>query len=224
VNCQTSDPVLVESTWPKVLLLLSDWWARPDAARTSHWANKSFSAEARLLVGAHDADALSTLDRLLAAFTAERHQLAEEYERLFVGPAAIPCPPYEAVWRTDRPSHEQRTVIGPSTEHVKQLYSEMGLRLRGDHSELADHITVELEALAYAIGVAKNGHVTDALSAALACWLPLFCTSVTQNSRLDFYRALAQMTLVLFSSSVAESTSSAHISASTSAIEGVVQS
>lgn len=200
MSCQVPHSALVDSTWPTVLFLLSDWWARPDVARASGWANRSFSAEARLLVGACNAEAVSTLDRMLNAFATERNDLAHEYERLFVGPAAVPCPPYEAVWRTDRPANELRTVIGPSTEDVKRLYEQIGLRLRADQAELADHIGIELEALAYASGVAQNSEVSDQIEARLGNWLPVFCASVLQNSSLEFYRALSQLTLLLLPS------------------------
>jgi TorA maturation chaperone TorD len=175
--------------------VLAGWWARPDADRIVQWNTSKYREQVVLLWRENLRDSEKTIETLLSALALEQDQLSAEYERLFVGPTAIPCPPYEAVWRTDRPKHEQGTVMGNSTLQLKQLYSNLGLQLRPDQTELADHIAVELEALAYAwcIGDSEQancliGHLQD--------WLPAFCESVLANSRAEFYRNLAEITLI----------------------------
>lgn len=183
-----------------VALVLADWWTRPDARQMELWASAAYRERVVLLW--HEAFGVSgeACESLICAFSLEQQQLAAEYERLFVGPAAIPCPPYEAVWRTDRPKQEQGTVVGKSTAAVQRLYGELGLRLRSDQVELADHIAIELEALGYAWS-ANAVERADCLIGRLHDWLPPFCAAVVANSQLKFYRDLAEITWDFLSSS-----------------------
>lgn len=182
-----------------VAQMLGDWWTRPDAERLSLWGSTAYREQVATLWRENLGDASGeSVERLLSALAVEQHQLAAEYERLFVGPAAISCPPYEAVWRTDRPKQEQGTVVGKSTEQVKQLYSELGLRLQPDQVELADHIAIELEALAYAWDSGADSSLADRLLRQFQGWLPPFCASVVVNCRLEFYRQLAEITKECF--------------------------
>lgn len=130
---------------------------------------------------------------LFSAAMSDGRELPMEYERLFVGPAAIPCPPYEAVWRKDRPKHEQGTVMGPSTSDVVGIYRELGLQFRREQMELADHLAIELEALAFAWTSGEDA-IAHRLSQRINFWIPDFCASVVENSRIEFYRGLAMIT------------------------------
>lgn len=101
-------------------------------------------------------------------------------------------PPYESVWRTDRPRLAQGTVMGPAAAAVKALYGEIGLRVRDDAHELPDHIAIELEALTVALGrVDSEGAARSLLQDHLAIWLPPFCGRVDSMAAHPFYRALA---------------------------------
>ncbi|HYB83832.1 MAG TPA: molecular chaperone TorD family protein [archaeon] len=71
--------------------------------------------------------------------------LAKEYLRLFVGPGHMPCPPYEAVHRKDRPDFERGLVMGPSTADVRRAYLAAGLDLSKTYTDLPDHIAAEME-------------------------------------------------------------------------------
>lgn len=173
--------------------VLADWWTRPDAARIDLWVCPGYQKQVTFLWRETFGSSGKSVERLFSALSHEKKCLTAEYERLFVGPAAIPCPPYEAVWRMDRPKHEQGTVLGKSTVRVKQLYAELGLRLRPDQVELADHIAIELEALAYALSIG-DPQPADCLIGQLQGWLPPFCGAVVANSQLEFYKDLAEVT------------------------------
>jgi len=71
--------------------------------------------------------------------------LAKEHLRLFVGPGHIPCPPYEAVYRKDRPDFERGLVMGPSTADVRRAYLAAGLNISKTYTDLPDHIAAEME-------------------------------------------------------------------------------
>lgn len=180
----------------QIAQLLSDWWTRPDPARIALWASAPYQDEVLQLWQETVQGDTASVGKLLAGF-ADGDELTTEYERLFVGPAAIPCPPYEAVWRSDRPKHEQGTVMGGSTMCIRQIYRELGVRLRASEVELPDHIAMELEALAHAWA---TNHVAqaEALVRLFQGWLPAFAASVVTNSRADFYRWLAELTWEFF--------------------------
>ena len=72
-------------------------------------------------------------------------ELEFEYNRLFVGPEHVQCPPYESVYRSDRPDVELGLVMGPSVTDVKRMYGEAGLGMSKELKELPDHIAIELE-------------------------------------------------------------------------------
>ena len=90
----------------------------------------------------------STKAQLENTRTSERPALAElakEYLRLFVGPGHVPCSPYEAVHRNDRPDFERGLVMGPSTADVRRAYLAAGLDLSKNYTDLPDHIAAEME-------------------------------------------------------------------------------
>jgi len=72
-------------------------------------------------------------------------ELRVEYNRLFVGPGKLPCPPYESVYRRDRVKDEIGTLMGPSVLDVKNRYAEAGLELSKSFKDYPDHVAVELE-------------------------------------------------------------------------------
>jgi len=132
--------------------------------------------------------------------------LRVEYARLFVGPAALPCPPYGSVYR-ERPGKDQLgLVMGESTVAVKNLYREAGLEM-STGTQLPDHISVELEFMHYLCreeAARRESKTTAAgefmdfqgrmLKEHLGLWVPEFTALVGQSTEHDFYRALANLT------------------------------
>jgi TorA maturation chaperone TorD len=71
--------------------------------------------------------------------------LDKEYLRLFVGPGHVHCPPYEAVYRKERPLLERGLVMGQSAVDVRRKYAEANLKLSDKFTDLPDHIALEME-------------------------------------------------------------------------------
>ncbi len=120
--------------------------------------------------------------------------LEVEYNRLFVGPARPPAPPYESLYRDPG-----GLVMGPSAQAVQARYTEAGFAMAPDHRDLPDHVAAEL---AFMACLAAEGEATwpwqqraaAFLTQHLAVWLPLFCQRVRAAGRHPFYPALADLT------------------------------
>jgi TorA maturation chaperone TorD len=172
--------------------LLSHFWSRPVTDEVASWA------EARDLEAATDrrisSDPLREPVRVPGLEEVPR--LLDEYERLFVGPGQVPCPPYESFWREDVPVDIRRTLMGPCTAELKEIYSDLGLQMSSQSVELPDHIAIELEAMAYALSFEETAPVARRIfEEHLARWLPRLCRAVAHEVVEAFYRDLAVLTL-----------------------------
>jgi TorA maturation chaperone TorD len=172
--------------------LLAHFWSRPVSDEVASWA------EARDLEAETDSRISSDPLRepVIVPDLEEVPALLDEYERLFVGPGQVPCPPYESFWREDVPVDIRRTLMGPCTADLKRMYLELGLRVSSRAGELPDHIAIELEAMAYALSFDETGPVARQIfEEHLARWLPRLCRAVAHEAEQSFYRNLAVLTL-----------------------------
>ncbi len=133
-----------------------------------------------------------------------RLDLEVEYNRLFVGPATPPCPPYQSVYDVERSAADYGTMVGPTTEAMEKRLRAEGLGVTLDHAELADHAAVELELMWYLL--AKAAETEDEADAApylqranelaqqhLAPWMTQFGSCVVKEARHPFYRATGKL-------------------------------
>ena len=125
-----------------------------------------------------------------------------EYNRLFVGPARVPCPPYESVHVKDRPEMELGLVLGPSAADVKRKYSEAGLVVSESFRDLPDHIGVELEFMWFLCDRELNSKddgdaekwrrlERDFLASHLEPWAGQFAAKVLGSTSSPYYRLAA---------------------------------
>jgi len=135
--------------------------------------------------------------RTLQAFTPA--ELIPEYHRLFVGPAGLPAPPYESVYREDW------RVMGESTVDVMRQYAEAGYTLVPTFKDLPDHVAAELAFMALLAEEESKAWRGEDASAALLWlgrerafleshltrWLPAFCDRLLTSTEAPFYRGLA---------------------------------
>jgi putative dimethyl sulfoxide reductase chaperone len=128
--------------------------------------------------------------------------LSFEYNRLFVGPERLPCPPYESVHRKDRSELEMGMVLGPSVLDVKRRYAEAGLEISKTFKDLPDHIAVELEFMHYLCSKeleTENPEVCEKLRRIqaeffrlhLLPWASSFADKIADNTASPFYGKVA---------------------------------
>ena len=173
--------------------LLSHFWSRPLPEEVEAWVGAhDFLAETHQLLSSEPAGEPVSVPE----DPAESLGLLDEYERLFVGPGQVPCPPYESFWREDVSVDIRRTLMGPCTTELKDLYGELGLQVSSGSGELPDHVAMELEALAYSLSSDETEPVGRRLyTEHLAQFLPRLCRAVAHDAESAFYRDVAALTL-----------------------------
>ncbi|POP47143.1 Tat proofreading chaperone DmsD [Superficieibacter electus] len=119
--------------------------------------------------------------------------LARAFQRLFVGPWALPAPPWGSVWM-DRES----VLFGDSTLALRQWMRENSIAFESQQNEPEDHFGTLLLLAAW---LSENGRHTECeqlLAWHLLPWATRFLTLLTEHAEHPFYRALgelAQLTL-----------------------------
>jgi TorA maturation chaperone TorD len=172
--------------------LLSRWWSRPTEENRVEWG-ELWGLAATVAAGlGQDPNPIEDLGH--AARDADVLALLDEYERLFVGPGAAPCLPYESLWGAARPRRDAGSVMGPAAIAVADLYGVIGLSVRPEAHELPDHLMLEWEAVSAAIARGATEAAGELLDTHLARWMPAFCECVAAETTLPFYRALATIT------------------------------
>lgn len=175
--------------------LLSGWWSRPVEAERAAWEESwPLAGEVAAEIGL-DAGRVEQLAACSGGV--EVDELLDEYERLFVGPGRTPCSPYESLWLSEQPRLEQGRLMGAASVAIADLYRGLGLDVATSAHELPDHLAIELEALAVALGAEgaaaeETGRVL--LHEHLQVWVPRFCALVEAQARHPFYAALARVT------------------------------
>jgi TorA maturation chaperone TorD len=133
--------------------------------------------------------------------------LGREHLRLFVGPGHIQCPPYEAVYRKDRPTMDRGLVMGPSTADVRRRYNEANLAMSQKFTDLPDHIAVEMEFMHFLCAEeaksAEQGNLQESrkfrkmqhefLNDHLKPWVNDFADCIIRSSKSPFYKAAADL-------------------------------
>ncbi len=169
--------------------LLAHWWSRPVATEVGAWLSMAgIEADVSRLLSANPAAGA------LPYRSSDVPALLAEYERLFVGPGQVPCPPYESFWRDDVPIDLWHSLMGPCTAGLRRLYRELGIDVDPAAGELPDHVAVEFEALAYALSRAGGDDVAKALAGHVSQWLPPLCRAVASEAQHPFYASLAALT------------------------------
>ncbi len=187
--------------------LLSAGFSPPDVELAAEVMSGAFAGA---LVQALQADLAVVPDEAVAALAWSEpptdvdvvaQALRLEYTRLFIGPHALPAPPYESVYR-----EPQWGVMGETTLAVQHAYEAAGLTLDPGTRELPDHVAAELEFLAQlseaqaaAWSVADEvgavgwlGHEHAFLEQHLGGWLPAFAARVVAAAA-PFYCGLARI-------------------------------
>jgi putative dimethyl sulfoxide reductase chaperone len=124
-------------------------------------------------------------------------QLKEEYNRLFIGPNALPAPLWESVYLS-----REHLLFEEVTLEVRNCYHQYGLSFIRESNEPDDHIVIELEFLSYLIqktlesadAATKKKLLEDQysfLTNHLLKWCPTFCEILSKSTSFGLYQGAA---------------------------------
>ncbi len=129
--------------------------------------------------------------------------LEQEYNRLFVGPGHVVCPPYESVHVGGAGGSAPGSVLGPPAHQVGALYADAGLKVAEGFTDLPDHVSVELEFMKYLCDQEASAPDSEHTkwssmqakftSEHIGRWGPAFADSVAKNTTSVFYSEAATL-------------------------------
>lgn len=129
-------------------------------------------------------------------------ELEQEYNRLMGGPYRLLAPPYESIYRG-----EERQVMAPCAIEVEKLYKENGLRVSSEFKDLPDHISAELQFMAFLCMKEEESKRPDNEKEMLqfikkqdsfnkehlGLWIDDFTRQLTSSSKSPFYFNLGKL-------------------------------
>jgi len=118
----------------------------------------------------------------------EDYDLVVEYRRLFIGPAAKPCPPWGSVY-TDR----ECVCFGLTCLDLRRWMRENGIARLSDEHTPEDHIGLMLALMAH-VAIEKPEVLDDYLQNHLLTWSSHFLTQLEEAAKHPFYQGLARIT------------------------------
>lgn len=110
-------------------------------------------------LGHHDSDWLSLaadLEKYAGAEEKELREMCFEFNRLFVGPASPPAPPYESVYLS-----ADHLVMQEQTVEVRRLYQSENLKAVSQGTVPDDYLATELEFAAYLLNRSREECTMD---------------------------------------------------------------
>ncbi|MCR5583272.1 MAG: molecular chaperone TorD family protein [Eggerthellaceae bacterium] len=145
-------------------------------------------------------DEVEALVRELSAACARIESVKSDYARIFVGPAALPAPPWESVYRG-----KKRLLMTTSTLSVREYYRACGYEAQCLRHVPDDHLALELDFLSAlaqeALDACDVGDEQSArnalqsgqtfLKAHLALWVGEFASDLREHDGSSFYCAIA---------------------------------
>ncbi|WP_179038184.1 Tat proofreading chaperone DmsD [Limnobaculum xujianqingii] len=119
-----------------------------------------------------------------------RQTLDEAYQRLFIGPDALPAPPWGSVY-LDRES----VVFGNSMLDLRQWQVSLGIEVQQQQREPEDHIGLLLMLAAW---LAENQpeQLSTLLSDHVLPWSSRFLALLEERAEHPFYQGIAQLTSI----------------------------
>lgn len=146
-----------------------------------------------------------------------QEKLQSDFNRLFAGPGHLAAPPWESVYRS-----RERLLFGEPTLAVREFYRSFGLETKKGRSEPDDHLSLELEFMAWLCKQAARPAISPEqiklylsgqarfLSEHLLEWVPALCDDIGKAAESEFFRGLALLTAQWLKADTADIENIAH--------------
>ncbi len=126
---------------------------------------------------------------LASGFAASAEEtLPEAWQRLFIGPWALPAPPWGSVWLD-----KESVLFGDSTLALRQWMRENGIALEADGNEPEDHFGTVLLLAAWLCETEQDALFAQLLAWHLLPWSGRFLSVFVDHAAHPFYQTLGQL-------------------------------
>lgn len=117
-------------------------------------------------------------------------QLHRQWTDLFIGPEALPAPPWGSVYLDP-----EGVLQGSSTVALSEFLKRESLKVQTRYPEPSDHIGLMLFQAAVLASQVRETALNELLVDHLGCWLPQFTKQLNVATVSPFYSALTKLTL-----------------------------
>ncbi|MFI8417739.1 Tat proofreading chaperone DmsD [Serratia sp. NPDC078593] len=114
--------------------------------------------------------------------------LSQAYQRLFVGPYALPAPPWGSVYLD-----KESVLFGDSTLRLRKWLRNNGIDTQREQNEPEDHIGTLLMMAAWLAEEQQGKLLQSLLAQHVLPWAPRFLALLEQYAAHPFYLGLAQL-------------------------------
>lgn len=114
--------------------------------------------------------------------------LHEEYNRLFIGPFALPCPPWGSVYLD-----KDGVIFGISTLDLRDWMRANGVSLDLKMNEPEDHIGLMLAMISELADDGREELLTELLEKHFLTWVYTYLERLEASSEHEFYTGLARL-------------------------------
>ena len=115
--------------------------------------------------------------------------LDEAWQRLFIGPYALPAAPWGSVWLD-----KEKVLFGDSTLELRQWMREHNIASIAAQNEPEDHIGLLLLMAAWLAEAGEQQALDELLAWHLLPWADRFLECFTERAGHSFYEALGELT------------------------------
>lgn len=124
---------------------------------------------------------------LLAQTTYQDETLAQAYQRLFIGPYALPAPPWGSVYL----DHEN-VLFGDSTLDLREWMLENGIDIALTQNEPEDHFGLMVMMVAW-VAETRPEKLTELLAEHLLPWAYRYLEQLSLQGAFPYYEGLAML-------------------------------
>jgi TorA maturation chaperone TorD len=124
----------------------------------------------------------------IAASATYPESLSDAFQRLFIGPYALPAPPWGSVYLD-----KESVLFGSSTLQLRQWMQSHGIAPHFDQAEPEDHIGLMLMMAAW-LEEQEPQWLPEFLGDHLLCWSGRYLERLQQGAQHPFYQAIALLT------------------------------
>ncbi|WP_435948083.1 Tat proofreading chaperone DmsD [Dryocola sp. BD586] len=127
--------------------------------------------------------------RMAEGIAHAQEPLSEAYQRLFVGPHALPAAPWGSVYLD-----KENVLFGDSMLELRRWMRENGIAHQPEQNEPDDHIGILLMLAAWLAEQGQRQRLDELLAWHLLPWAGRFLELFTQNAGHPFYQGLGELT------------------------------